>query len=199
MGQALRDEHAQRARAREQDRVWSALMAAAQDGDRRAYAELLAGVAPFVRALVRRRCGDPELVEDVVQDTLMTVHRVRATYDPRRPFSAWVAAIAGRRAIDALRRRGRVRAGEGHDDVAFETFADPSANKVEEAGEAAEMVAALIAELPPRQRQALELVKVGEMSLAEASIASGQSVGALKVNVHRALKALRMRLRGTEA
>ena len=195
----MRDEDPKRARAREQDRVWSALMARAQDGDRRAYAELLAGVAPFVRALARRRCRDPELVEDVVQETLLTVHRVRATYDPRRPFSAWLAAIAARRAIDALRRGGRIRAHEGHDAAAYETFADPAANKAEEAGEAAETVAALIAHLPERQRQALELVKIGDMSLAEASAVSGQSVGALKVNVHRALKALRVRLLGIEA
>ena len=173
-------------------------MARAQDGDGRAYAELLTGVAPFVRALVRRRCRDPELIEDVVQETLLTVHRVRATYDPHRPFSAWLAAIAARRAIDALRRGGRIGAHEGHDALAYETFADPGANKDQEAGEAAELVAALIQELPERQRQALELVKIGEMSLAEAAAASGQSVGALKVNVHRAVKALRVRLLGTE-
>ena len=171
-------------------------MAAAQDGDGRAYARLLTEVAPFVRALVRRRCRGAELVEDVLQDTLMTVHRVRATYDPRRSYSAWIASIAARRAIDALRRQARVGAHEAQDHVAYETFVDPVANHGQEADEAAEVVAALIAGLPQRQRQALELVKIGEMSLSEASAASGQSVGALKVNVHRALKALRLRLSG---
>lgn len=188
-----------RAKAVEQDRAWSALMAAAQDGDRLAYAELLTGVTPFIRALVRRRCRDPELMDDVVQDTLLTLHRVRASYDPRRPFSAWLAAIAARRAIDALRRQGRRRAHEAQDQAAYETFADGSANKSEEAAGTAEVLQLLIAALPERQRQALVLVKIGEMSLAEASAASGQSIGALKVNVHRALKALRGRLTGDKA
>jgi RNA polymerase sigma-70 factor (ECF subfamily) len=134
-----------------------------------------------------------------VQDTLLTLHRVRATYDPNRSFCAWLAAIAARRAIDALRRRGRTRTREVRDEVAYETFADPAANNSDQASEAAGMVQALIAALPHRQRQALELVKLGDMSLAEASAASGQTTGALKVNVHRALKALRARLRGTEA
>jgi RNA polymerase sigma-70 factor (ECF subfamily) len=172
-------------------------MVRAQDGDGRAYAALLTEVSPFVRALARRRCRDEALLEDVLQDVLLTLHRVRATYDPARPFSAWLAAIAVRRTIDTLRRRGRIGAHETADERAYETFADPAANK-EDAGMAREAVAALLAELPPRQRQALELVKVKEMSLSEAASRSGQSVGALKVNIHRALKGLRERLRGGE-
>jgi RNA polymerase sigma-70 factor (ECF subfamily) len=183
--------------AKAQDRAWSVLMVAAQGGDGRAYAALLVQIAPFVRALARRKCRDPETLEDVVQDVLLTVHRVRQTYDPDRSLCAWIAAITARRAIDALRRRGRIGAHETADDQAYETFADPSANK-QDAGLASQTIAALLAELPARQRQALELVKVGEMSLLEASNASGQSVGALKVNVHRAIKALRARMEGRE-
>lgn len=181
------------ARAVDQDRAWAAGMAAAQAGNARAYALLLTEATPFVRALARRKCREPDLVEEVVQDVLLTVHRVRATYDPRRSFSAWLAAITARRAIDALRRRGRIRAHETEDEAAFETFPDPQANR-EDADAASQTVAALLAALPDRQRQALELVKVKEMSLAEAALASGQSVGALKVNVHRAIKALRLRM-----
>lgn len=177
----------------EQDRLWSRWMAAAQDGDNAAYARLLREILPFLRVLARRRCADPDRAEDVVQDVLLTLHRVRHTYDPGRPFSPWLAAICERRSIDALRRRVRQGARETQDDRAYETFADPSANRDVEANEAAEALAAMIAELPPGQREALELVKVKEMSLIEASKASGQSVGALKVSVHRAIKALRLK------
>lgn len=188
----------QRAAAKDQDRVWSAMMALAQDGNSQAYVELLAEITPFIRALVRPRLRDRETVEDVVQETLLTLHRVRATYDPSRSFSAWIAVIAARRAIDALRRRGRTGRHEISDEHAYETFADPAANN-QEAGLAGDVIAALLAELPPKQRQALELVKVKEMSLSEAASLSGQSPGALKVNVHRALKSLRARLQGGEA
>ena len=177
----------------EQDREWSGWMAAAQDGDNGAYGRLLREILPFLRVLARRRCADPDRCEDIVQDVLLTLHRVRHTYDPARPFMPWLAAICERRAIDALRRRGRLGAHETHNDHAYETFADPAANKGLEAGDAAQALAAMMAELPVAQREALELLKVKEMSLQEASLASGQSVGALKVGVHRAIKALRLR------
>src|SRR5258708_6752361 len=74
-------------------RSWAALMAAAQDGDRQAYARLLREILPFVRAVAGRRHGTPDRVEDVVQDVLLTVHRVRQTYDPGLPFEPWLAAI----------------------------------------------------------------------------------------------------------
>ena len=62
-----------------------------------------------------------------------------------------------------------------------------------EAGDAAQALAGLIAILPASQREALELVKLKELSLLEASHISGQSVAALKVGVHRAIKALRLK------
>jgi RNA polymerase sigma-70 factor (ECF subfamily) len=177
-----------------QDKTWSRLMAAAQDGDSAAYARLLHDVSPFVRVLVRRRCADPDRAEDIVQEVLLTLHRVRHTYDPARPFTPWLAAIAGRRSIDALRRRGRLAAHEVSEPYAYETFADPAANKDVEAGDAAQALAGLIGALPAGQREALELLKLKEMSLLEASRLSGQSVAALKVGVHRAIKTLRLKV-----
>ena len=177
-----------------QDREWSGWMAAAQDGDNAAYARLLREILPFLRVLARRRCHDPDRCEDIVQDVLLTLHRVRHTYEPNRPFTPWLEAICDRRAIDALRKRGRRLAHETQDEHAYETFADPGANKDLEAGDAAQALMAMIAALPPGQREALELVKVKEMSLLEASAVSGQSVGSLKVSVHRAIKALRLKV-----
>jgi RNA polymerase sigma-70 factor, ECF subfamily len=178
------------------DLRWSRLMAAAQDGDRDAYRRLLGEIVPFVRAIVARHHGTPDRAEDVVQDTLLTLHRVRHTYDPARSFKHWLAMIARRRSIDALRRRLRVGSVEISDDAAYETFADPGANRMVETRDAARGLRAAVAGLPERQREALELLKLREMSLREASQATGTSVAALKVNVHRALKALRARLKG---
>jgi RNA polymerase sigma-70 factor (ECF subfamily) len=181
-----------------QDDTWRTLMRAAQAGDRLAYERLLHDITPFVRNLARRHYRQPEDLEEAVQETLLTVHRVRHTYDPGRPFSPWLAAITHRRTIDILRRRLRIAHYESVDMEAVETFATPAANPELEAVRSAEEVKELLKQLPARQREALETLKLRELSLAEASRTSGQSVGALKVNTHRALKALRALIQGRE-
>ncbi len=133
------------------------------------------------------------MVEDVVQDVLLTVHRVRHTYEPGRPVKPWLAAIVARRSIDAMRRRGRIDAREVHNEPAYETYADPRATSVE-AGDAAAALSRMAGNLSPGQKEALELVKLREMSLAEASAESGQSIASLKVNIHRAIKKMRLNL-----
>jgi len=180
--------------ARDED--WSRLMAAAQAGDRAAYERLLREILPLVRAIARRWHKSPDRAEDVVQDVLLTLHRVRHTYDPTRPFSHWLATLAKRRAIDALRRRGRSDSVEIFDEHAYETFADPQANKGMEVRDQTQGLGAAIAGLPDGQREAVELLKLRELSLIEASAVSGKSISALKVNVHRAIKALRAQLKG---
>lgn len=169
---------------------WAALLTAAQGGDGDAYRIFLAEILPFARAIARRHgCADP-LIEDVVQEALLTLHRVRHTYEPGRRVKPWLATIVERRAIDARRRQRRVARHEVSNPYVYETFADPDANKAEGAVSAA-AVGPILEHLTPGQREAIELVKLKEMSLVEASAESGQSVAALKVNVHRALKRLR--------
>ncbi|HTZ71502.1 MAG TPA: sigma factor, partial [Acetobacteraceae bacterium] len=75
------------------DATLSALMAASQGGDARAYQALLRAVVPFATATIRRQGVPPDRVDDVVQDVLLTIHRARATYDPMRPFLPWLRAI----------------------------------------------------------------------------------------------------------
>ncbi len=175
------------------DEQWSRLMAAAQSGDAAAYERLLREVVPFVRAVASHYHRAPYL-DEVVQDVLLTVHKVRHTYDPSRSLKRWLAMIARRRSIDMLRRRKRLDAHEIADAAAYETFVDPAANRHLERQVALDGLSEAVASLPPLQREAVELVKLREMSLAEASKLSGRSVAALKVNVHRAIKSLRKQM-----
>ena len=170
--------------------AWSLLMAAAQDGDRNSYRRLLREITPYLRSRAAYALRNPSDVEDAVQDILLTVHEVRASYDPTRPFKPWLAAIARNRIIDRLRRRGRTSARELPLLPEHETFSTDRANEDDVAVDGPALHAAL-ATLPAGQRQALEMMKLKEMSLKEASEASGVSVGALKVATHRGLKALR--------
>jgi RNA polymerase sigma-70 factor (ECF subfamily) len=174
---------------------WAALMAQAQAGDRVAYHRLLTEITPYVRSIAARYHRTREDVEDAVQDILLSVHTIRHTYDPGRPFGPWLATIADRRALDRLRKRLRSAGRETSLEPAHETFAAAPANG-DSAGLEAEELARALQRLPPGQRQALELLKLKEMSLKEASAATGLSITALKVATHRALKSLRLVMQG---
>lgn len=174
----------------------SALMRAAQAGDARAYSSLLNLLAPLVRDLVRRRLRflQPQDVDDLVQDVLLSVHAARATYDPNRPFHPWLGAIVRNRMADGARRYARRWAHEVPPGRPAETFPDHDANMSADRYGDAEALAQAIARLPHSQRQAVELMKLREMSLKEAAAVTGTSIGALKVSVHRGISALRKAL-----
>lgn len=182
----------------------SAAMQAAQNGDAAAYRALLRECAPMIAAMVRAKGVRGAAIDDVVQETLLTVHRARATYDPARPFLPWLRAIAQRRAIDASRRTGR-RPREVHDPLAYEAGVDdgPLPGHALDVVERDRILGAAVARLPEGQRQAIEHIALRELSLDEASASTGRTKGALKVNFHRALKALRNSLssakEGTDA
>lgn len=172
-------------------------MAAAQSGDRRAYECVLADSVALIGNVALRRGVPADALDDVVQETLLSIHRVRHTYDPSRSYYAWLAAIAERRAIDALRSLGRRHRREVHDDVALEQHpAHDDASAASERAQQAQFLQAAIAGLPPRQREAVEQLGLKERTLAEAAAETGISAGALKVSLHRALKSLRERLHG---
>ncbi len=180
----------------DRDRALGALMVAAQEGDRKAYGRLLRECDAIIRRAARQAGVVDHRLEDVVQDALVTLHNARQTYDPERSFSAWLYVIARRRAIDSLRRQGRTRRQEVHEPLAFEAAPDNSldaTSQLVKAGEASALHDA-IAKLSPGQREAVERLAIREQSLAEASVESGRSVGALKVNLHRAIRALRVKL-----
>jgi RNA polymerase sigma-70 factor (ECF subfamily) len=171
-------------------------MAAAQAGDRAAYEALLRDCVGVIESVARRQGVAADRIDDVVQDTLLTVHRARQTYDPARSFTAWLRVIAERRAVDLLRKTGRVRVREVHAPLAYEQHADESAavRRTVLGAEATHRLSDAVAGLPLRQREAVQMLVLQERSLAETAAATGRSKGSLKVNLHRALKSLRARL-----
>jgi RNA polymerase sigma-70 factor (ECF subfamily) len=190
-----RPEHIDAAATETPTARWQRLMVAAQAGDQRAYASLLRETAKFVRVIARRYHRDAGAIEDVVQDTLLSMHRIRHTYEPGRPVEPWVAAIAKARAIDALRARKRRAALEA--DVPHETLAGVADGSAHHGAlEAGDELAVALASLSPGQRAAVRMLKIEELSLDEAARASGQTVPALKSLLHRAMLALRATLKG---
>jgi RNA polymerase sigma-70 factor (ECF subfamily) len=175
------------------DNRFNNLMRSAQAGDMPAYTQLLQEVTPRIRRFVRgqRAFLSAADIEDFVQDILISVHAVRATYDPTRPFMPWLFAIARNRLADGARRYARAGAHEVPVDNLTVTFEDERANTAMKALGDVRALEQAIGTLPPIQRDAIRMLKLKEMSLKEAADALNTTVGALKVATHRAMASLR--------
>jgi RNA polymerase sigma factor (sigma-70 family) len=173
------------------------LMRLAQSGDAAAYVALLENITPRLRRIVRRQRSflETEDIEDLVQDILLSVHSVRATYDPQRPFMPWLFAITRNRLADGARLYSRREAREIQVEDMSVTFAADTPNTTMGTYGDPDALKKAIGALPAGQRDAIEMLKLREMSLKEASAASGMSIGALKVATHRAMHALRKLLK----
>ena len=163
------------------------LMARALNGDACAYEAALRDIARIVRAYARGRLGET-IADDVVQDTLLAVHRARHTYDPDRPFGPWLMAIAHSRVVDTARRLRRLRLQNGQ-------LQDVFGGGAEHHPEQSMTVAQALQRLPHRQRRVIELLKLEGWSAREVAIALGLSVSNVKVIAHRGYDALRRSLK----
>lgn len=162
-------------------------------GDSAAYHVFLRELSAHLRAFFRKRLLQlPDEVEDLVQETLLAVHNHRHTYDADQPLTAWVHAIARYKLADMLRRRtGREAL---HDPLDDETAVLASSEN--EAMEARRDIAKLLLQLSERQRLLIRYVKLDGLSVVEAARATGMTESAVKVGVHRGLKALEAKMRG---
>jgi RNA polymerase sigma-70 factor (ECF subfamily) len=175
------------------DRHLKELLVRGLSGEAAAYAAFLKDLSAFLRAFLRGRLARvPDEVEDLVQETLLAVHNQRHTYDAAQPLTAWVHAIARYKMIDFLRRR----AGREAMNDPLEDDSDFLGASDEEAREAKRDMATLLARLPDRHRLPIQLVKIEGLSVAEAAKRTGMSESAVKVGIHRGLKALAAFIRG---
>ena len=158
-------------------------MLAALMGDAGAYRMLLSGLTRHLRAYYARRL-DSGAAEDAVQETLIAIHARRATYDPALPFTAWVYGIARYKLIDEYRRHKRRAT------VPLEEAGDLFGHDETQEAIARRDVSKLLDKLTPAKRQLVSDIKLDGISVAEAAKRSGMSESAVKVSVHRAIKAL---------
>jgi RNA polymerase sigma-70 factor (ECF subfamily) len=171
------------------DQRQSELMRRAQHGDRQAYEALLIETASRVRAFVRRRVREADQVEDIVQETLLSIHANRHTYDPERAYSPWMYAIAKHRMLDQLAKQRRRSAHES----AGERVEELEAPIADEPTGFAERALALLSHA---QREVIQLLKLEGYSVAEIALKTGRSETSVKVTAHRGYKQLRALLSG---
>ncbi len=177
------------------ERRLKGLLVAGLAGDERAYREFLGELAAHLRRFLRKHLfGWPDDVEDLVQECLLAMHNQRHTYDAAQPLTAWVHAIARYKLVDHLRRRGNpeIRGAAPEDEI------DLLSSAANDAADARRDVAKLLARLPDRQRLPIVHVKIEGLSVEEAARVTGMSVSAVKVGVHRGMKAMAAMIRKIE-
>ena len=163
-----------------------------QAGDAAAYRDFLVRLGAHLRGFLGRRLfGWPDDVEDLVQECLIAMHNQRHTYQSDQPLTAWVHAIARYKMIDLLRAKGSREARHLPLDDDLEVFAESAI----EASDARRDLGGLLAGLPDRHRLPIVHVKLEGLSIAEAARKTGMSESAVKVGIHRGLKALMLKIK----
>ena len=161
-------------------------------GDAPSYHAFLRELSAHLRAFVRKRLARmPDEVEDIVQESLLAVHNQRHTYDSAQPLTPWLHAIARYKLVDFLRRSAGAPLGGDALDDASELLLAVDDN----AARAQRDVAKLLATLPERHRLPIVHMKLEGRSVVETARLTGMSESAVKIGVHRGLKALAARLR----
>lgn len=169
------------------------LMLAGLAGDAEAHRQLLTAAAARLRNYFGRRIGsDAADLEDLVQETLIAIHKRRESFNPALPFTAWLHAIAKYKLVDHYRRTGARR------HVAIDDIAELTAANDFEPAMAAVDIERMLARLPEKHRKAIRLTRIEGYSVEEASQMSGQSPSAIKIGVHRGLKKLTAQFRDDE-
>jgi len=160
----------------------------AMAGDAAAYRRFLAAVTPRIRTMALSRCrqfGAPESeAEDVVQEVLLAVHLKRGTWDPQRPVGPWLATIVRHKLIDALRRRGR-RPSVPIEDVMDTLASEPGTDAADRLD-----MEHFLGRLKETPRDIVRSISLQGAGVKETAVRLKMSEGAVRVALHRALKAL---------
>lgn len=163
------------------------LFLAGLDGDRAAYREFLAQLTPHLRAFLRKRLQQqPAEVEDLLQEALLAIHLHRHTFDRGQALTPWAYTITRHKLIDFTRRHARTEAQHDPLEESHELLLTVDL----EADTARRDVHKLLNLLPDRHRLPLLHTRINGLSVAEAAQLTGMSEAAVKIGVHRGLKAL---------
>lgn len=172
----------------EDDRRWSQAMARAQQGDRQAYETLLIELGGVIEAYLKLRFGAIDMLEDCVQECLITIHKARHTYDPEREFRPWLFTLVRHRMIDLLRERNsRISTTEELNEDNLNLTDPEHIHRLIDG-------VRVLESLKPDHREAVALTKYAGMTTLEAASWLGVSESAIKARLRRGLSAIQRQL-----
>jgi RNA polymerase sigma-70 factor (ECF subfamily) len=169
------------------------LMRLALAGDQRAYAELLQETARLLRPFLARRLNQSDLVEDLLQEILLSIHKARHTYDGNRPYKPWALAIAKFRLLDHLRTHYSDHLRHA---VELSEVENILPERVTESALTYESIAGEIDKLSEKQATILQMIHQEGYTAKEVAEKIGMKESAVKVAAHRAYKILKQKLGG---
>jgi RNA polymerase sigma-70 factor (ECF subfamily) len=172
------------------------LMTAYVAGDRRAFEQLFARLAPRLHRFFMRSFRAEATADDLLQITFLKLHRARDTYKPELRVAPWAFAIAARVRLDELRKRKRL-AEDGDEEALARADEARAAEASDEGGldgEAAGAVRRAVDALPESQRVVIHLNRFEGLTFGEIARVLGTTEGAVKLRAFRAYGALRQAL-----
>jgi RNA polymerase sigma-70 factor (ECF subfamily) len=168
-----------------------ALMLAYQQADRTSAELFMEALVPILRRFFMSTVDGRQYSDDLIQETLLRIHKARHSHRPSEPVLPWVFAISRHAKIDFFRRRQRSERHETRlENEALERHAAPA----REATSATTDFESLLSTLPESQKQVLTMLKVLGMSIEEVARATSSTAGSVKQKAHRAYQRLRSML-----
>jgi RNA polymerase sigma-70 factor (ECF subfamily) len=193
-------QHPPPGRALEEDRdrqraVANSAMDRYARGEEAAFSELYDALAPRLHQYLLRQTRDASRADDLLQQTMLHIHRARGRFRAGAEVLPWAFAIARRLVIDSVRRRPpEVPAGDEADGSKEPTGRERAADDLLDSKRLAQAVERELARMPELHRVAFELTKKEGLSVKEAAEVLGTTVTAVKLRAHRAYVALRAAL-----
>ncbi|GIX41658.1 MAG: DNA-directed RNA polymerase sigma-70 factor [Leptospiraceae bacterium] len=160
------------------------------EGDQNAYKNFLLEVSKILKSYFSSKVFDQTVVEDLIQETLISIHKARHTYDPSLPVLNWIFAIAYRRYIDYVRKDARIKKYE-HSTETFQHISSNLIYKSEEQYDNQNRINSILEHMTEREKKIITLLKIENYSIKEAAKILNLSESALKVAAHRAYKKIK--------
>lgn len=174
----------------DRERLADWVEAVAARGDRAAFAQLFAYLAPRLKAYLIRLGANPTAAEEVVQDVMLTIWRKAASFDRRQSsVTTWTFTIARNRRIDLIRREQRPDLDP--DEPALQPSAPPAADRLFDEGRRDKLLREAIGELPPEQAELMQLAFYEGKSHAEIAVLREIPLGTVKSRMRLAFNRLR--------
>jgi RNA polymerase sigma-70 factor, ECF subfamily len=176
------------------------LMELVDAGEMRAFEVIFDRHAGAAYSLALRMCGRRALAEDIVQEAFLSLWRSGTNYDRGRgSVRSWVLSAVHNRAVDALRRAGSKAGRDVHDDAIAERLPAPDATDAEvERREEARRLRSALDDLPPDQRQVIELAYFGGLTHSQIAEMLDLPPGTVKGRMRLGLTKMRSTLGGAE-